>query len=101
LLYDMSEGAMKPVERTSFAAEAVLERSRLLAALRDQIDALGDDLLVVAEEFGETADLIVSGTRAHSASVLRPAVGRSLPIARFPEGKSRLHSAVLAGGGGP
>jgi hypothetical protein len=38
---------------TTFAAEGVRERADWQAANRDPIDVLGDDLLVVAEEFGD------------------------------------------------
>jgi hypothetical protein len=55
-LYDMTDGSLTSVEATSFAAEGVLERTHLQAALRDNISLLGDDLLVVAEEFGNFTD---------------------------------------------
>ncbi len=45
--------AFADVPATTFAAEGVEERADLQAALRDRIDVLGDDLLVVAEEFGD------------------------------------------------
>jgi len=51
-LYDMTSGALVPVSVTSFTAEQIFERKDLQAALRDNIAALGDDLLVVSEEFG-------------------------------------------------
>lgn len=47
----MTNGTLTPVTATSFAAEQILERKDLQAALRDNIAALGDDLLVVSEEF--------------------------------------------------
>jgi hypothetical protein len=56
VLYDMTSGSLTQVPKTTFAAEAVLERRHLQAAVRDRIDVLGDDLLVVAEEFGEFED---------------------------------------------
>lgn len=56
-LFDMTEGTLVPVAPTSFAAEGVLERKHLQAALKkNYISLLGDDLLVVAEEFGDFAD---------------------------------------------
>lgn len=55
-LYDMSSGAIVKIEPTTFTAAKVLERTHLQAALRDNIALVGDDLLVVAEEFGEFAD---------------------------------------------
>lgn len=47
------DGVIAPVASTTFAAEHVLERADLQRALRDDIAVLGDDLLVVAEEFGD------------------------------------------------
>jgi hypothetical protein len=53
-LYELTpERVLSRIPQTSFAVERVLERSDLQAALRDNIGVLGDDLLVVAEEFGE------------------------------------------------
>jgi hypothetical protein len=56
VLYDMTAGSLTQVPKTTFAAEAILERQHLQAAVRDRIEVLGDDLLVVAEEFGEFED---------------------------------------------
>jgi hypothetical protein len=56
VLYDMTSGSLTQVSKTTFAAEAILERRHLQAAVRDRIEVLGDDLLVVAEEFGEFED---------------------------------------------
>jgi hypothetical protein len=52
-----SAGALHRVPTTSFAAEHVLERADLQRALRAQISVIGPDLLVVAEEFGDFADV--------------------------------------------
>ncbi len=52
----MTDGTLEPVLPTSFAAEGVLERTHLQAALRENISLLGEDLLVVAEEFGAFSD---------------------------------------------
>ncbi|MFC7505618.1 endonuclease NucS domain-containing protein, partial [Nocardioides sp. GCM10030258] len=41
------------VQRTTFAAAGIQERSHIQAALRDHISLIGDDLYVVAEEFGD------------------------------------------------
>lgn len=53
MLYDMTSGALEAVAPTTFKQEKVLERQHLQAALRNRIDVLGEDLLVVAEEFGD------------------------------------------------
>jgi len=55
-LFDMTDGTLIPVTKTSFAAEGVLERTHLQSALREDVALLGDDLLVVAEEFGAFSD---------------------------------------------
>lgn len=55
-LFDMTDGTLLAVPSTSFAAEGVLERTHLQAALKGNISLLGDDLLVVAEEFGGFSD---------------------------------------------
>lgn len=53
MLYDMTNGQLAAVPGTTFASEKVLERDHLQAAVRKNIAVLGEDLLVVAEEFGE------------------------------------------------
>jgi hypothetical protein len=52
-----AEGALAKVPTTSFAAQMVLERADLQQALRSHIDVLDPNLLVVAEEFGDFADV--------------------------------------------
>jgi hypothetical protein len=51
-LFDFSDGSLSEVPPTSFIAEGVLERTHLQRALREHIGVLGDDLMVVSEEFG-------------------------------------------------
>lgn len=53
MLYDLTDGHLVSATRTNFAAENILERKHLQSALRGNIEVLGDDLLVVAEEFGD------------------------------------------------
>ena len=52
----MTDGKPTQVRPTKFADEAILERTHLQAAVRDNIGVLGLDLLVIAEEFGEFED---------------------------------------------
>lgn len=52
-----STGDLSEVPATNFAAQQVLERADLQRAIRGQIGILGPDLLVVAEEFGDFADV--------------------------------------------
>ena len=51
-LYRYSAAGLDAVNRTSLAAEQIRERQDLQRVLRQRIDVLGDDLLVVAEEYG-------------------------------------------------
>jgi hypothetical protein len=44
------------VARTSFAAESLLERRDLQRLLRKDITPIGDDLMVIAEEYGDWED---------------------------------------------
>ena len=57
-LYELTAtGSLAAVPSTSFAAEGILERADLQRALREQIEVIGADLLVVAEEFGDFEDV--------------------------------------------
>jgi RecB family endonuclease NucS len=56
MLYDMTDGSLMKVPGTTFKEEKVLERTHLQAGVRDHIEVLGPDLLVVAEEFGDFED---------------------------------------------
>lgn len=51
-LYDISSGKLSPVATTSFAAEAILERRHLQQMIRLDPSFLGEDLMVLAEEYG-------------------------------------------------
>jgi hypothetical protein len=52
----MKPGELVVVPSSTFADEKVLERTDLQHLLRARIDAIADDLLIVAEEFGAFAD---------------------------------------------
>lgn len=52
-LFEMTGDSLTAVPPTTFAAEGVLERQHLQSVLRDNISALDESLLVVAEEFGD------------------------------------------------
>lgn len=52
-LYEMTPHAFRPLSEASFAELKVKEREDLQRLLRSQIDVLGDDLYVLAEEFGD------------------------------------------------
>jgi hypothetical protein len=52
-LYRISSDKLESVPRTTFAAESLLERKDLQRLLRKDISPIGDDLMVIAEEFGD------------------------------------------------
>lgn len=52
-LFEFADHALTDVTVTTLAAEHVLERADLQRALRERIEVLGEDLLVVSEEFGD------------------------------------------------
>lgn len=52
-LYHLTGDALMPVEKTDFANESLLERRDIQRLLKECVGALGDGLLVIAEEFGD------------------------------------------------
>jgi hypothetical protein len=54
--YSLTTDNLDPVSRTTFAAESLLERKDLLRPLRRDISPVGDDLMVIAEEYGDWRD---------------------------------------------
>ena len=52
-LYRITPEKLEPVARTTFATESLLEQKDLQRLLRADISPLGDDLMVIAEEYGE------------------------------------------------
>lgn len=55
-LYRITPDKLDPVSRTTFAAENLMERKDLQRWLRNDITPIGDDLMVIAEEYGEWED---------------------------------------------
>src|SRR5437879_1352988 len=55
-LYEITDGGLERQPVSKFGALGIYERSDIQRRLRDDITPLGDDLLVVAEEFGEWED---------------------------------------------
>jgi len=55
-LYEMTPDAFRPLNQASFADLKVRERDDLQRLLRSQIEVLGDNLYVLAEEFGDWED---------------------------------------------
>lgn len=52
-IYKFDGLALTPLERTTFAKEGVMERTALQRTLREHIDVIAPDTLVIAEEFGQ------------------------------------------------
>lgn len=50
-LYELSSNNIAALERVDFSSEAVLERGDLQRLLRDHIEAIAPDVLVISEEF--------------------------------------------------
>ena len=55
-IYQITKDKLTPLTVTKFGSEGLYERKDLQRLLRARIDVLGDDLLVIAEEFGEWDD---------------------------------------------
>ena len=51
-IYEISADSLNPLQPTDFATEGLRERADLQRLIRDQIDVLDPDLLVIGEEFG-------------------------------------------------
>lgn len=52
-IYQLNQDRLEPLPQTSFAIEGIRERYDLQRLLREQIDIVSPDTLVIAEEFGE------------------------------------------------
>lgn len=55
-IYQITKDKLTPLAVTKFGTEGLYERKDLQRLLRDRIDVLGDDLMVIAEEFGDWED---------------------------------------------
>ena len=52
-IYTLSEDGIEEVKRTSFQEKGILERKHLQAYLRDKINVISPDTLIISEEFSE------------------------------------------------
>ena len=52
-IFEVTHGSLKALERTDFASQGLRERTDLQPLIRDQIEVLDPDLLVISEEFGD------------------------------------------------
>jgi hypothetical protein len=55
-LFEMKPGELLAVPSSTFANEKILERADLQRLMRARIDAIANDVLIVAEEFGPFSD---------------------------------------------
>ena len=52
-IYNFEDNELAEIEATSFGDEGILERAHLQAALKEQVEIIAPDTLVIAEEFSE------------------------------------------------
>jgi hypothetical protein len=55
-IYELTNEKIRPIEQTKFAEAGVNERGDLQRLLRDQIEIISPDTLVISEEFGQWQD---------------------------------------------
>lgn len=55
-LYEITSNALRPIQETSFADLKIRERQDLQRLIRSQPNVLGEELLVLSEEFGDWED---------------------------------------------
>jgi RecB family endonuclease NucS len=55
-LFTINQNKLEPVSETSYANEAILERKHLQSLLKQNIAPLGDDLMVLCDEFSNWQD---------------------------------------------
>ena len=52
-IFEVTPDSLKALERTDFVSQGIREPDNLQPLIRDKIDVLDPDLLVISEEFGE------------------------------------------------
>jgi hypothetical protein len=55
-LFEIGDDRIRRIEQTSFGGAGLKERTDLQRLLRDQVEIIASDVLVIAEEFGEWTD---------------------------------------------
>jgi len=55
-IFELGKESIVPIEQTNFASSGHKERNDLQRLLRDQIEVVAADVLIIAEEFGEWSD---------------------------------------------
>lgn len=52
-IYELSDNGIKRLQKTTFADRGIRERQDIQRLLRDQVDIISDQTMVIAEEFGD------------------------------------------------
>ena len=52
-IYELGQNSIEKIDRTTFAESKIKERQHLQNLLRNNIEVISDDLMVIAEEFGD------------------------------------------------
>lgn len=52
-IYSFADNELEKIEVTSFSSEGILERNHLQSALKEQIEIIAPETLVIAEELSE------------------------------------------------
>ncbi|MGC2237774.1 MAG: hypothetical protein WA584_16540 [Pyrinomonadaceae bacterium] len=55
-IYCFEQNSLKKIEKTSFSGEGIRERQHLQSALKEQIEIIAPNCLVIAEEFSEWSE---------------------------------------------
>lgn len=55
-LFNLRDNHLKEIEKTTYGSEKILERKNIQVALRDNIQVVAPDTLVISEEFSEWED---------------------------------------------
>ena len=55
-IYELTNDTIREIEQTKFADVGITERSGLQRLLRERVEVISPDTLVIAEEFGEWED---------------------------------------------
>ena len=55
-IYELTDETIRPIEQTKFASAGINERGDLQRLLREQVEIISPDTLVISEEFGDWAD---------------------------------------------
>src|SRR5688572_32869198 len=55
-IYELTKDELRKIEETSFSKAKIRERGDLQRLLRNQIEIISPDTLIIAEEFGEWDD---------------------------------------------